>query len=127
MPFVDRRIVEWGLMLPDDLKSDRNEGKKILKQWAASFMPTEHFAAKKRGFYVPVNDWWRGDRLASLGQILLSNESIRRWFNPKGVTLVLSHPATLRWCGATANEPVTVCTLASPLCRVDGDRVARAN
>ena len=32
MPFVDRRIVEWGLMLPDGLKSDRHEGKKILKQ-----------------------------------------------------------------------------------------------
>ena len=90
MPFVDRRIVEWGLMLPDSLKSDRHEGKKILKQWAAGFMPTEHFAAKKRGFYVPVNDWWRGDRLKSLGQILLSNESIKRWFDPKGVSLVLA-------------------------------------
>ena len=90
MPFVDRRIVEWGLMLPDSLKSDRHEGKKILKQWAADFMPTEHFAAKKRGFYVPVNDWWQGDRLALLGQILLRNEAIRRWFNPKGVTLALA-------------------------------------
>ena len=90
MPFVDRRIVEWGLKLPDGLKSDRQEGKKILKQWAAGFMPTEHFAAKKRGFYVPVNDWWQGDRLASLGHILLTNESIQRWFNPKGVKLLLA-------------------------------------
>ena len=90
MPFVDRRIVECGLMLPDDLKSDRHEGKKILKQWAAGFMTTQHFAAKKRGFYVPVNDWWRGDRLASLGQVLLNNESIKRWFDPKGVTLALA-------------------------------------
>ena len=60
MPFVDRRLVSWGLSLPDELKQDRREGKKILKSWASTFMPAEHFAAKKRGFYVPVNDWWRG-------------------------------------------------------------------
>ena len=50
MPFVDRRIVEWGLMLPDSLKSDRHEGKKILKQWARGFMPTEHFRSQKTRF-----------------------------------------------------------------------------
>jgi len=89
MPFVDRRVVSWGLSLPDHLKNDRREGKKILRQWASSFMPSEHFAARKRGFYVPINDWWRGERLASLGQVLLENEAIRRWFRPEGVATIL--------------------------------------
>ena len=90
MPFVDRRVVTWGLGAADALKCDRHEGKKILKDWAKSFMPAEHFAAKKRGFYVPVNDWWCGDRLDALGRVLNSNDAIREWFNPSGVTALLA-------------------------------------
>lgn len=90
MPFVDRRLVCWGLSLPDELKQDRREGKKILKSWASTFMPAEHFAAKKRGFYVPVNDWWQGDRLVALSRVLSNNVAIREWFQPAGVQRLLA-------------------------------------
>lgn len=90
MPFVDRRVVSWGLGAADALKCDRREGKKILKDWAGGFMPAEHFAAKKRGFYVPVNDWWWGDRLEALGRVLTSNEAIGEWFKPAGVQALLA-------------------------------------
>jgi len=90
MPFVDRRVVSWGLGLADGLKCDRREGKKILKDWARGFMPAEHFVAKKRGFYVPVNDWWQGDRLEVLGRVLNGNEAIREWFKPAGVQALLA-------------------------------------
>lgn len=85
MPFVDRRVVEFGWALPDALKRDAREGKKILKRWAATFMPAEHFAAGKRGFYVPIRDWWQGERLTRLGQVLAANEAIQTWCHPKGV------------------------------------------
>ncbi len=90
MPFVDRRVVSWGLGTADAQKCDRREGKKILKDWARGFMPAEHFSAKKRGFYVPVNDWWRGDRLQELGRVLTHNEAIREWFRPAGVEALLA-------------------------------------
>ena len=90
MPFVDRRVGSWGLGAADALKCDRREGKKILKDWARDFMPAEHFTAKKRGFYVPVNDWWQGDRLEALGRALNSNEAIREWFKPAGVEALLT-------------------------------------
>ena len=90
MPFVDRRVVAQGLGVADALKCDRREGKEILKDWAEGFMPAEHFAAKKRGFYVPVNDWCQGDRLRALGRVLTSNEAIREWFKPVGVQALLS-------------------------------------
>ena len=99
MPFVDRRVVSWGLGAADALKCDRHEGKKILKDWARGFMPAEHFAAKKRGFYVPVNDWWRGDRLEALGRVLTSNEAIREWFKPAGVEALLAEQRGSRRAG----------------------------
>ena len=89
MPFVDRRVVSWGLGLTDSLKCDQREGKKILKAWARSFMPADHFAAKKRGFYVPVNDWWRGDRLQALSRVLSQHGAIQEWFRPDGVEMLL--------------------------------------
>ena len=89
MPFVDRRVVSWGLGLTYSLKCDQREGKKILKAWARSFMPADHFAAKKRGFYVPVNDWWRGDRLQALSRVLSQHGAIQEWFRPDGVEMLL--------------------------------------
>ena len=53
-------------------------------------MPAEHFAAKKRGFHVPVNDWCQGDRLQALGRVQTSNEAIREWFKLVGVLALLS-------------------------------------
>ena len=99
MPFVDRRVVSWGLSLPDRQKRDAREGKKILKSWAANFMPTEHFAAKKRGFYVPVNDWWQGERLNALSKVLLENVAIREWFRSEGVRDLLEEQGRTRRVG----------------------------
>jgi asparagine synthase (glutamine-hydrolysing) len=99
MPFVDRRVVSWGLSLPDGQKRDAREGKKILKRWAANFMPTEHFAAKKRGFYVPVNDWWQGERLNMLSKVLRENAAIREWFRSEGVAELLEEQGRTRRVG----------------------------
>ena len=85
LPFVDRRLVSFGLGLPDGIKADRKSGKKILKEWGSGFMPAEHFAMKKRGFYVPVRDWWRGARLEQLDRVLSRNVAINQWFQLKGV------------------------------------------
>ena len=85
LPFVDRRLVSFGLGLPDEIKADRKSGKKILKEWGAGFMPADHFAMKKRGFYVPVRDWWRGARLEQLDRVLSQNIAITEWFQLKGL------------------------------------------
>jgi asparagine synthase (glutamine-hydrolysing) len=90
MPFVDRRVVAFGLALADDWKCDKRQGKKILKRWAQTFMPAEHFTAAKRGFYVPIRDWWQGERLERLGRSLRGNEAINQWFRPEGVEALLA-------------------------------------
>jgi len=37
VPFLDHRIVEFGLSLPDELKIEGRQGKAFLKRWAADF------------------------------------------------------------------------------------------
>ena len=80
VPFLDHRIVEFGLSLPDDLKVQRHQGKWLLKRWAAPRLPPGHLERPKRGFHVPVGDWLRGPLAERLGQRLAANRGIRDWF-----------------------------------------------
>lgn len=60
VPFLDHRLVEWAAGLPDGQLQNRREGKLILKKAAASFMPEEIINRAKRGFTLPLDDWFRG-------------------------------------------------------------------
>ncbi len=53
VPFLDHRVVEFGLSLPDALKIRRRDGKLFLRRWAERRLPREHLWRRKRGFYVP--------------------------------------------------------------------------
>ena len=95
VPYLDHRIVQFGLGLPDRLKNDRRTGKLFLKHWATRHLPSEHLFARKRGFTVPVRDWLSSPRVGILGELLGRNRGIREWFNPLGVRELLS-----RYCGS---------------------------
>ncbi|HEY0975253.1 MAG TPA: asparagine synthase (glutamine-hydrolyzing) [Solimonas sp.] len=89
VPFVDHRVVEFGLSLPDALKASDKAGKVFLKRWAEGFIPRDHLWRAKRGFHVPVGEWLRGDFLDRLGPRLADNAAIRRWCRPAGVSDVI--------------------------------------
>jgi asparagine synthase (glutamine-hydrolysing) len=80
VPFLDHRLVELGLSLPDHLKVRGRQGKWLLKRWAAPRLPAGHLERPKQGFHVPVGDWLRGDLAVHLGQALMRNRGIRDWF-----------------------------------------------
>jgi len=90
VPFLDHRIVEFGLALPTELKIQRGQGKLFLKRWAEQYLPKDHLYHKKRGFHVPVDVWLQGDFLAGLADRLPRNPAIRQWFRVDGVTQMLA-------------------------------------
>jgi asparagine synthase (glutamine-hydrolysing) len=90
VPFLDHRIVEFGLSLPDSMKSDGRQGKTFLKKWAARFLPETHLYAPKRGFHVPVGEWLQGRFLERLQDVLPHHPAIAAWFRPEGVKSLLT-------------------------------------
>ncbi len=90
VPFLDHRIVEFGLSLPSELKIKPGQGKLFLKRWAEQYLPHDHLYRKKRGFHVPVGDWLQGDFLAGLVEKLPHNPAIRQWFRAEGVEQMLA-------------------------------------
>lgn len=89
VPYLDHRIVQFGLNLPDRLKNNRRTGKLFLKQWATRHLPSEHLYTPKRGFSVPVSDWLNRHRVGRLEGLLARNRGIAEWFNPTGVRELL--------------------------------------
>ena len=89
VPFLDHRVVEFGLALPDDYKTEGRTGKRFLRQWGERYLPREHLWARKKGFTVPVDDWLRGERLQTLLKVLPDSEGIRAWFDPEVVRKLL--------------------------------------
>lgn len=86
VPFLDHRVIEFGLALPEHWKIHRRTGKLFLRRWAERRLPAEHLWNRKKGFTVPVRDWMRGPLLDALEKRLPANPAVRTWFSAAGLT-----------------------------------------
>lgn len=93
VPFLDHRVVEFGLSLPDALKVRKDAGKVFLKRWAEGFLPADHLWRHKAGFHVPVGEWLRGEFLSRLADKLPQSPAIREWCDPSVVRALLARQA----------------------------------
>lgn len=59
VPFLDHKVVEIAMSIPDILKIHNGETKYILKKVAEEFLPFDIIYRKKQGFDLPVNEWFR--------------------------------------------------------------------
>lgn len=59
VPFLDHRLVEWGLRIPENLKNKGYETKTIVKRLGEKLLPNEVVYRRKSGFGVPVSEWMR--------------------------------------------------------------------
>ena len=58
-PFLDHELVELCARLPNEWKGHSKQGKLMLRDIVARDLPEEVLTARKRGFSVPLADWWR--------------------------------------------------------------------
>lgn len=56
-PFLDHKIIEFALSLPDDLKIRKGETKWILRQILYKYVPKELMERPKMGFGIPLDNW----------------------------------------------------------------------
>jgi asparagine synthase (glutamine-hydrolysing) len=60
-PFLDHEFVELCARLPTSWKVNAREGKLMLRELVAADLPPEVMSGPKRGFSVPLADWWRNE------------------------------------------------------------------
>ena len=59
-PFLSPGVVEAALSIPQDWKIEKGTGKAILKDVLAMHIPREEVLRPKKGFGLPIGEWFRG-------------------------------------------------------------------
>lgn len=75
-PFMDVHVVEFAARLPDALKIDRLVQKRILREAYADVLPAEISRRPKRGFAVPLSEWFNGSLRHFAEETLLSPHAV---------------------------------------------------
>ena len=60
-PLLDHRVMELIAQMPSDLKLHNGQGKYIFKKALERILPKSVLTRKKKGFAVPVAEWFRGE------------------------------------------------------------------
>lgn len=82
-PFLDFRLIEYMAHVHKDIKMHNFERKTILRNTIGQKLPISLLKAPKRGFSVPLREWFKGDSfkesLSYMGESMpfLNNEIIR--------------------------------------------------
>ena len=91
VPFLDHRIVNFGLSLPDHLKVKTRYGKLFLRNWGKKYIPEQHLWRKKTGFHVPVGEFFSKDILNKLEEKLMKNAATKEWFHMEWVSKLFKY------------------------------------
>jgi asparagine synthase (glutamine-hydrolysing) len=94
-PFLDHRVLELGISLPEHLLISGRTGKVALRRAFDDLVPPAIAQRPKSGFGVPIGKWFRND-LREMAQDLLLDETarLRGWFRPVVVERLLREHAS---------------------------------
>ncbi len=83
-PFLDRRVAEVAMRLPDNLKVRGRTGKYVLRRWLERKLPEARPFARKKGFTVPVGEWIAA-RSGEISQLVARQPCIEEVCHPAAV------------------------------------------
>jgi asparagine synthase (glutamine-hydrolysing) len=97
VPFLDHKLVEFAVSLPDSWKLDGLTTKRVLRESMKGVLPTSILNRPKMGFPVPLGSWLRHEWNAVASDVLLDSRSRQRGIiDPAAVELLLRNHASGR-------------------------------
>lgn len=96
-PLLDHELVEWALQIPENISSNRAEGKLVLKALARKHLPASVIDRPKMGFGIPIDAWFKGELQPMARETLLSQRARERGlFDPSRVERMITDHASGR-------------------------------
>jgi asparagine synthase (glutamine-hydrolysing) len=90
VPFLDHKFVEFTASIPSTLKIKGRTNKYIFKKAMKDILPDTIIYRKKRGFPVPINQWFSTDLYTRAADILLDRRTLQRgYFNEDYLAKIL--------------------------------------
>jgi asparagine synthase (glutamine-hydrolysing) len=89
VPFLDHKLAEYVVALPDNLKLTLGASKPLLVRSLPGLLPTAITRRRKQGFTLPFDAWMRGP-LRQFCQDRLGQQGLggREMFNPIGLAQI---------------------------------------
>jgi asparagine synthase (glutamine-hydrolysing) len=78
VPLLDHKFVEFAATIPPEMLLDGSESKAIFKKALHGLVPEYVSKRPKRGFAVPLGDWFRNDLSGLVRELLLSDRARAR-------------------------------------------------
>jgi asparagine synthase (glutamine-hydrolysing) len=98
VPFLDHKLVEFVMSLPQDRKTPHLRLKYLLKKAVGDLLPRAIIDRPKQGFGVPVVDWFQHELGARVRRTLLAFAETQPYFSRAEIERVLSSPSgVLPW------------------------------
>jgi asparagine synthase (glutamine-hydrolysing) len=94
-PLLDHRLVEFAATLPEALRTQRGQGKWLMKRTMARYLPDDILYRPKQGFVTPIAQWFRGP-LAGAARAIGESAALARtgWFDAERMaSLAAAHIA----------------------------------
>jgi asparagine synthase (glutamine-hydrolysing) len=80
VPFLDHKLVEFSMDIPEEWKTKGGEPKYLLKKAVEGLIPDNIIYRKKMGFGAPMSDWMRSDFGRAVRASVFSSGLLRRGF-----------------------------------------------
>jgi asparagine synthase (glutamine-hydrolysing) len=91
VPFLDHKLVEFIATMPDSLKVNNREGKRVLRNAMGTVLPPSILHRTKKGFPSPAAAWFRSELRDFVRDTLLARDSAcRKFFDPQAVEGIVS-------------------------------------
>lgn len=76
VPFLDHRLVQFAFSLPVEAKM----GKRLVKQTAAAYLPSQIIERRKKGFSSPFSEWFFNELGTEILAQIRKVNRVRNWF-----------------------------------------------
>jgi asparagine synthase (glutamine-hydrolysing) len=84
VPYLDHRLVEFALSIPEQVKVRNHQTKAVLKHAVRGLIPDNIIDRSKQGFSAPASEWLRKELAAEARSCLLNGEMVQRGYFNRG-------------------------------------------
>lgn len=90
VPFLDKKMLDLALTLPEHVRVTPQQGKVALRNAAASVLPKKTSERPKLGFPSPLFEWMRQPEYSAKIRDVFESETSQRFFNTDFLTTMLA-------------------------------------
>ena len=97
VPFLDHKLIEFVLSIPEEIILNKTSTKPLLKKVAKKHIPEKIFNRKKQGFRAPVGEWIKKDEEYFYRSIKDFNSSTHMFDNKSLESIISGHDYQKKW------------------------------